>query len=357
MRNQCWSQPAARRGVSLLEVLISIGVTAVGLLGVMSLIPLAGAQARKGQISERATVIGQAGHGQMNAYGMADPNRWLKASGGTNGNGSLMGQLVGHYLPDPPTNNAPYTPTGMRAICIDPRGVAGNLADASNIDTFPYGTAEPRGMTRVTLNMPQLGGGMSKEMADYVFQSQDDLSLSLPSDRSMPAYQLMAPTDSSELTTKPDFTRRQFDGSMSWMVTLVPKKDVTDLYNRDLYTASTVVYHNRPPLGADVERTVNIAFHSAGIAGGDVELVGLWDVKPGNWLLLSGRRASGTNWYHRWYRVLGAAQDDSTNTTHVTLQGSDWDTTLVDTSAALVTGVVGVYETTVRLEGSTMWSN
>ncbi|HTN74191.1 MAG TPA: prepilin-type N-terminal cleavage/methylation domain-containing protein, partial [Pirellulaceae bacterium] len=91
----------SRRGITLLEVLISIGVTAIGILGVMSLIPLAGSQARKGQIAERSIVIGLAGVGEMQTRGMLNPNNWIDNAGNTNSNGYFV------------------SPGALRPVCID----------------------------------------------------------------------------------------------------------------------------------------------------------------------------------------------------------------------------------------------
>ncbi len=49
-----------RTGISLMEVLISIGVVSIGLLGVVSLIPVASQQAEKGARNDRRANVGQA---------------------------------------------------------------------------------------------------------------------------------------------------------------------------------------------------------------------------------------------------------------------------------------------------------
>lgn len=340
------------RGVSLLEVLISIGVTSVGLLGVMSLIPLAGAQARKGQISERSIVIGLAGVGELNARGMLDPNNWLEMTA----NGSLTGTPLGR-----PSNS----PQGLQAVCIDPRGLLYDLTTVTNRSTFPMAAAGATvSMKRVSLrnvdpsvtNPVAPFNSISKEFADYIFQSQDDLSISLPSDRALPPYQIMAPANDSadDPEDSANFTRRQFEGNMSWMATLVPKALNTDTYNADLYTASIVVFHSRQ---ADVaEQVANVTFNSAGIAGGEITITSPsgtveYDVRSGSWIMLAGQT---TPPYYRWYRVLDAS--DKGTEQHLTLQGPDWGAT-VPTQAVIVPGVVAVYEKTVRLDTPSLWSN
>jgi hypothetical protein len=51
--------PRRRRGISLIEVLMSIFIVSVGLLGVLSLVPVGHLEAQKGSAADRAAVIGE----------------------------------------------------------------------------------------------------------------------------------------------------------------------------------------------------------------------------------------------------------------------------------------------------------
>ncbi|HTQ38488.1 MAG TPA: prepilin-type N-terminal cleavage/methylation domain-containing protein, partial [Pirellulales bacterium] len=89
-----------RRGISLLEVLISIGVMAVGMLSIAALIPVGGVQVNKANIEERKATLGQ------NAY------RDFQIRG--------LGTIP--TLPDPTT----LTPSQITAIQNQGPWVAGN---------------------------------------------------------------------------------------------------------------------------------------------------------------------------------------------------------------------------------------
>ena len=89
------------------------------------------------------------------------------------------------------------------------------------------------------------------------------------------------------------------------------------------------------------------------------------EVKEGQWLMLSGTLNSGTAYpidVFRWYRVMavddvdvGAGVNAGRLVRNVTLQGPDWNTSLT-TQATLLNNVVTVYEKTVQLERTSMWT-
>ncbi|MBW3598289.1 MAG: hypothetical protein KY475_13580, partial [Planctomycetes bacterium] len=69
--------PRISRGVSVLEVLISIGVASIGLLGVILLVPLADHQMNRGFMLERASQTGVNAVRDFEARGMHDPTTWM----------------------------------------------------------------------------------------------------------------------------------------------------------------------------------------------------------------------------------------------------------------------------------------
>jgi hypothetical protein len=64
--------------VSVVEVLFAIGVVAVGLLGVMSLIPVAGYRVTRGSIADAGDRLGRNVVREFHVRGMADDGVWWR---------------------------------------------------------------------------------------------------------------------------------------------------------------------------------------------------------------------------------------------------------------------------------------
>jgi type II secretory pathway pseudopilin PulG len=251
--------------------------------------------------------------------------------------------------------------------------------------------------------------GRNLLLADSIFVFEDDLAfvrpgrdevagLGLPADRALPAIQLFDP-----LAAGGGPGQRSTGGRFSWMATLVPKTEPNA--PSDEYVLSVVVFHDRPndlyltpySTGGNenlLERVVNVAFNvptllsNDGTSGGEVLLyvptstiptgpltpqdfaTSRLKLRAGDWILLGGRTQTilGTTPYatscFQWYRVAqvdpevvyapaGLGLPDRYER-HATLVGRDWNTSASSQYAALIEGVVGVYEKTIRLEyGST----
>jgi outer membrane protein insertion porin family len=88
--------------------------------------------------------------------------------------------------------------------------------------------------------------------------------------------------------------------------------------------------------------------------GGD--LVEGDDSVGGEWLMLSGYRNSAPT--YRWYRVVDVSEVAGSGpyTRDVTLFGPDWHITAASTEATLLNNIVAVYEKTIRLETSGLWT-
>src|SRR6476661_5193015 len=67
---------SARRGLSLTEVLISMGILTLGLLGVASVFPVGSYYVQKAEISDKASAIAQAVMSDIMARGMLNPRSW-----------------------------------------------------------------------------------------------------------------------------------------------------------------------------------------------------------------------------------------------------------------------------------------
>lgn len=348
-----------RRGISLLEVLVSIGVTSVGLLGVLALIPLGGAQARQGQVAERAPVIGLSAFGEIRNRDMLSPNNWLTAAGA-----------------QPTAGAYPVS------FCLDPLSIATNAGNTDTAANFPQLATATYRMSRLTLNDGVAPDPkMSLAMAKSIFSSSDDLRVAFqtstnntvplverPNDRSLPPQQVwnttMVPNDGS--------VRRQASETMSWMATVHPNWAMAN--PSDSYTVSVIVFNRRivdTSLITEFTGTVS-SFPGAGVSGGDVIVdfkntdytaKQMEDLKvPENsWLMLGGRAQvtyQGTPInvdLYQWYRVIASVRT-GTHQMELTLSGPDWNKD-IPTEATIIPGTVAVFQRNMQLESSTLWRN
>jgi hypothetical protein len=342
-----------RSGISVLEVLISIGVASVGLLGVILLIPLADHQMNRGLVLERSNQVGANAFREFEIIGADNPNLWRQLTG------SAPAVIAPARMGVDPFSNQTEV---RRAFCLDPAFVFfnGSSLGTNNEDprVFPY-PPHPNPtlkMPRITLPGITLGllgdgqanpGVLSWAHADSLFTSHDDLVFRRDdTDRTLPPLQLNYDGSDWNPAGTPGVNERTRSarGRFSWIATIVPHEKVGP--NGDEYILSIVVFHNRDSTfamtpGADEsanERVVQIPFDpsnsisgfiSAGVGGGDVAIAPLptalqpaekeLEVRAGDWVMLSRRnpyfKRFGQNnnpiygdapHTHRWYRVVSA---------------------------------------------------
>lgn len=405
-----------RRGVSIIEVLISIGVAFIGLVGVMAVIPLALSQVSRGDTADRASRLGQNAIEEFNLREMRHPNNWRWPN---TTRASLDPTLPNGVVGNPSRS----TSTSNLAFAIDPRFVSRNGTLSSgdfNATTFPYidrsayinasvvassGVALQPRMERISV--AAMSGdttipAMALLLSDEIFQAQDALGFELLDDETLPPVQNYGTG-----------LKRQSAGELSWMATLAPKLDFSGSF-KDLYTLSIVVFRDRDAsmtmfedLDADGavdtgepstgnERVTWILanqFHSGGFGGGDLTMEALTEedleLRTGDWVMLM-RNLRGTALFLKWYRVVEAGDPRLIDRSipadqyrpgewevDVTLLGADWPApdpslpgasfpdNVVDknsqrvavTWATLVKNVVAVYEKTIRLESTSLWTN
>src|SRR5262245_60622065 len=124
-----WGSPARRRrGVTILEVLFSILVTSVGLLGAIALFPVASARARRARVNDATAAAATNAVHMLDSMGMRRPyDRWYTWV--TVGTPRFVGAT-------------PATLDLRQSYCIDTRFVVRNTLnwDTANIKTglFPY---------------------------------------------------------------------------------------------------------------------------------------------------------------------------------------------------------------------------
>lgn len=375
---------SARAGISLLEVVFSIGVVMIGLGGIAVLIPFAGVQANKGLVTDAAARRGRDAVREFHVRGMANYNAWR-----------WYDPTAGNFLPVTTTQIL-----SGNSFCIDPRFISRGTNAATHTrrngfpfiaDMYPVGTLLE--MPRITLT-PSMAVAptffMGQLQADEVFTGSDDLVFDLPTDRTL------GPLQNFSLSSTLAPLKRNATGAISWMATIVPKLSRWGTPT-DEYTLSIVVFSRRvidqilDDENRASERVVAVRRFFSGhpaIGGGDVELTTRrnfaddLELRSGNWVLLSSIKSvlggsppmvTGTVQVHKWYRVANAGEDAVFDTAtgnwvrDVTLVGPDWDwgnmgnntpiQYVTPTQVTIVRGVVAVFEKTIRLESSSLWMN
>lgn len=153
----------ARCGISLTEVLIAMGILAVGLLGVASLFPVGGFYMQKAETADRGSAIAQSVMSEIVSRGVLNPTGWYVAtpfplSGTVSAPNYVFTAVDGKYTPMKApivsTFTRPFTEalsTGMRNS-NDPNVLAKQFGNAYVID--PMFAASAATTTASALNAP-----------------------------------------------------------------------------------------------------------------------------------------------------------------------------------------------------------
>lgn len=421
-----------RRGVTIVEVLFAILITTVGLFGAIAVFPFASAQARRARLFDMMAVAGRSSFHDFDARGMRRPDMWLAWDQVNTSFVPAMGvsnkQVAESYCIDPrmiaaqTTYNTAGVPqllpfasyTGqLGGQCVqyfpyvEPfldgdknsfRGTSENHADLNNNGNFDPLQFNPLNKTfdsslmrRITLR--RSAGSlfpMTLPQANSIFKIDDDLAYDRPDeDKSLPATQSVIPLSGALATV---WGKRQSEGKISWLATLVPKFDISGVPG-DEYVLSVVMLHDRPTdldrLDHLRERVVMGIWQDTNAAtGGEIQLRVDYTndesqeqlkLKPNDWVMVSGTYpVAALGAYvtrYCWYRVSDCdpAPSAMKNTNgniigyelYATLMGQDWNTNftsppgtysgvLPQVRVTIVQGAFAVYEKTVRLDyGST----
>lgn len=412
--------PSVRRGVSLMEVLISMFVVAFGMLGMVAIIPVGSNILAETSKADRCGIVGRAALREIRNRRLLSPaTSWV-----ANRNGSVAGSMP---TGDPPgwaaPNGAPVVPPGSSGIpshtayCIDPLLIARlytraqgapNPRTLENVASFPatrMAALADRSLTmpRVTylsgLAKPQ-APVMSETLAERIFSGRDDLAFDTPLGQGRPR-QLFSYSSGETLAwpLRADHAReagpdlrfalsRETEGNYTWMMTLTPAPSVAAATSsaaprdKQFYNVSVVVFYKRALAEPDPnddeppERvaTVRQALLGRGLGGGNLTLEyprthsAAWrPATSGDWLLLCGRdqprAADGTRIappLFAWYKVASTGDASSASgLQHVSVAGADWplqNPEAPQLQAVLLSNVLGVYTTTLQLDLSTLWA-
>lgn len=325
-RGHRWGRP--RAGATVLEVMFSIFVAVVGLMGIASLIPLAARNAEQSNASNNAVTQGKIWLNDFVARGFNDHDgmsvkgvgfNWLWRNDSVNPNTLLAYSKLGPNggLPTATGSDAGHTSQSVlrtwqqQSVCIDPVFMAdsdvvlGFNSNNSRIGAyrsavFPYyedgynpiedsaanaGTNpwqdQPR-MLRLSL-----GGGAGQipaKMASDLFVSKDDLATIIDdSDNTIPASRIFAAGGTKSLTS----------GDYSWMATLSPEPSNFPTQVTNDYVLSLVVMQRRDKQFIDLEPT------GAGVVSTNPPVASDEESKPAGerytWVVpLSGNFTGGT---------------------------------------------------------------
>lgn len=299
---------ALRTGITLTEVLISMGILTVGLLGVASVFPVGAFYTQKATIADNGSAIAQSVMNDLVAKGMLDPRQWwvlVPPQIGPAGPGTLTFASDVPYVPTKPTNPIRGTYTrpfayalsealtypavatdgtiiGKQfgsAFVIDPLGVAAMASPNNNFSQrnwnavsstcpssayqyaasfYGYSSWQPWGsiwpIRRVTFRQPIYNAAndswqMDSVTAGHYFRATDDLTSQFPPRTDRPASQDWDTSASQPLA-------RQFTGNYSWLATVTPptnaaRDGMAKNPSGHEYMVSVVVFYKRVlPAGA-----------------------------------------------------------------------------------------------------------
>lgn len=183
----------SRAGISLLEVLISIGILAVGLTSVLSFIPAGHSMAKTSLVIDQAAIVA------ANALADLTVQGFLRVD-------SLANVTSPAFID--PIGLSPWPGLGSNPIELRQNGVL----------SVPSAASPPRVLPA----------------SAYVFRSRDDVSFDVPDSDAIPVANRFI--DGS----------RSYKGNFSW-VALLTKQGVGNFVPGDEATLSIVVFHDRDP--------------------------------------------------------------------------------------------------------------
>lgn len=343
-------------GVTLMEVLISIFILAVGLFGVAALLPIGGSDILVSVQADRAAAVGAAAMREVRARKITEPFQWE------------MGTTSPLPVPMWFRGGIQYKGTAAEYILIDPLGVA-----SQGWNTFPTCTSPI--MARLSIrSAPRASEGqLSLEGAREIFVSPDDVLFDIPTDRRLRARLLyrVAGTGGTVMSDPSAYSpgptagshRPESEGNYSWMVMLTPTPGDNTATGFGRALCSIIVFYKRNLTSQDgsnpnpPEVTANVQFLGTGYGGGEVLLTLSKEshaarLQRDHWILLLSRGGgpppSGS--LFRWYRIVAVASHPSNSLQrYVTLAGPDW-TAGSTPQAVLMEGVVGVYTRVIEME-------
>jgi len=349
----------SKDGVTLMEVLISIFILAVGLLGVAALLPVGGSEIAAGVQADRAAVVGAAAMREIRLRNMLQPVQLDMSVNPPRPVLMWFGSIPSVWNP----NSIPY-------VLIDPVGVTAagaNTFPASGAPTMPrfnLGAAPQAVVGPVTLpdgTKVWLSSPLNAVGAKEIFVSKDDVLFDIPSDRRQRARLIYRQTSTGAVSSDPSAynpanCRAEFDGNYSWMFMLGPPLKINTVSSMAHVWCSVIVFHKRNTNLAESEIVVPVTSAAMTEIGGEI-VVTLPDpnyaslLEKDRWILLCSS-VSGVDVF-QWHRIVAAARPNPTsNQWYVTVVGDAQMGPPIPSpqQAILVEGVLGVFSRIVELK-------
>lgn len=334
-----------RRGISLIEVLISMFILAVGLLGIAALLPAGSSQINLGVRLENSNMLGRAWYRDAQIRGYLNPDEWLNVNGD-----KIYQPDQNRASPYTLDNGATFQP--QLTFVLDPLGIHAGYGTQ-----FPFGVGVANPLTRIMTTQTT-----NKAAVDTVFRSSVDLLTEKNANKDLPPHQVFF----KDAGGSP--VRRASGGDYSWFATITdssanPGQEISGANIDQDAMLSVVVFHKRL-LANPGEGELVCAAAFTNIGDFTLTLPATHKgVKPGQWFMVSGTKvvpvqvdplpAPKTDFDvtdYRWYRVAAAGQP-SGGLQNVTVAGRDWDPNATNNvQAFLVDGIVTVLEKHLALE-------
>jgi hypothetical protein len=305
-----------------MEMLFAIAILLVGLVGVASVLGVAGRNAVKSRTLTESQIVANNALSTFLAYEMNRKSNWLNNSLGNTG------------------------------VCIDP------LFANAGVWFGPSGTANPinQGMLRVGLRIG-LQNTISSKMYEKLFASGDELAVEKGVDSTIPVTRLFEQFGGDTFKSSSRETYSWF-ATIPWVANEQPHGQANNSSNGLL--VSIVVVKNRDreelPVLLNVRPAVpDVNGEFKGEVGSALQVIleGLPStgsvIKSGDWIMLSKR--GNVPPFDSWYRIISIANEPevSGNAYKATLAGRDLPPGTSLMTGTYVSGVVSVSERIVPI--------
>lgn len=393
-----------RHGISLFEVLIAMLVAAIGIFGVILLIPFAWETAERGMDRENAINAAKNQFSDFQAYGYHRSEGWFDDVIEDQKELISFVDTANQLQPaaaDLVAAGAPVVQPGSNIVggwpyVIDPLQAVQQTANVppQPYERFPRETAFSSAGKMPRLNRVNLrdvnGFPFTAELARRMNWQDDDLVFKAPETELGPPRQAYFTLDTI------GGVKRQYDGRFATFSFVVPMDDdrqqyrIVTLVGKAGDRSAERVFQLTPPANGG---GANRGYQGILLGGGDVimteaaETVPVLQKRPirnGDWIMLINYHRTDTTQdptidpmfddiQMDFYQVLNAASTENVaepNEYSVTLQGPDfnvfrdWDPTAgvnaatqTVTYAVLIPNVLAVYERTIRAEQASLWTN